>query len=256
MGRRVGQAIPMRGSQTFKDIVNHGATDPKIIPEIFPAIGENINKGRDTGLPGTRVDLALSLKLDLGIGPTGEWVVHKVEILSPKKELKAQPNSEILINQPKANKPISVKSWKPNKGPPKPIFEWRPRSTGQSVGEGPSGTKAEAESPLVNLELTDASSDDESVSESLLMVPVQDDTPSGALGDGILRWIGHEGHRRSGFWNSKTVNVSEFQKASDRSLRWLMIDSPGEFNSGLRSRGTEGRNLPRKKGNGSGRKRI
>ena len=184
MGRRVGQAIPMRGSQTFKDIVNHGATDPKIIPEIFPAIGENINKGRDTGLPGTRVDLALSLKLDLGIGPTGEWVVHKVEILSPKKELKAQPNPEILINQPKANKPISVKSWKPNKGPPKPIFEWRPRSTGQSVGEGPSGTKAEAESPLVNLELTDASSDDESVSESLLMVPVQDDTPSGALGNG------------------------------------------------------------------------
>jgi hypothetical protein len=39
-------------------------------------------------------------------------------------------------------------------------------------------------SSVVNLELTNASSDDESVSDSLPMVPVQDDTPSGALGDG------------------------------------------------------------------------
>uniref|UniRef100_A0A2N9HEY0 Reverse transcriptase domain-containing protein n=1 Tax=Fagus sylvatica TaxID=28930 RepID=A0A2N9HEY0_FAGSY len=39
-------------------------------------------------------------------------------------------------------------------------------------------------SGVVNLELTNASSDDESVLDSLPMVPVQDDTPSGALGDG------------------------------------------------------------------------
>ena len=53
--------------------------------------------------------------------------------------------------------------------------------------------------------------------------------------------------RRSTSPNSKRHQIGHSE---------LMIDSPGEFNSGLRSRGTEGWNLPRKKGNGSGRKRI
>ena len=242
MGRCASQAIPTRGSQTFKDIINHGATVPKITPEIILVTGENINIGRDTGLPGARVDLALSLKLDLGIGPTGEWVVHKVEILSPTKEQKAQPNPKTLINQPKPNKPISVKSWKPtkpenthkqNKGPPKPIFEWRPRyNTGQSVGVGPSGTKSEAESPLVNLELSFRPTQ-----VPMMRVPrklyrwywYRAMLLQGPWAKVILLWIGHGGSQRSGFWNSKMVNDSEFHKASDLSRRRLMIGFLGEF---------------------------
>ncbi len=69
---------PDAGSQTFKDIVNHGVTAPKIILVSV----ENINTVRDTGLPGAQVDFELSLKLDLGIGPSGDWVMRK-EILSP-----------------------------------------------------------------------------------------------------------------------------------------------------------------------------
>jgi hypothetical protein len=78
VGHRTRQAILMRGSQTFKDIVNHGVTAPKIILVSV----ENINTVRDTGLPGAQVDFELSLKLDLGIGPSGDWVMRK-EILSP-----------------------------------------------------------------------------------------------------------------------------------------------------------------------------
>ena len=67
---------------------------------------------------------------------------------------------------------------------------------GHNLGAGPSGTKAEAESPLVNLELSshnEASSDDESASEPsvlLLMVLIQGNAPSVGLeeGDSLVDW--------------------------------------------------------------------
>jgi hypothetical protein len=48
VGRRTRQAISLQGSQTFKDIVNHGVIALKIIPVSV----ENINIVRDIGLTG------------------------------------------------------------------------------------------------------------------------------------------------------------------------------------------------------------
>ena len=97
VGSHTRQAIPLQGSQTFKDIVNHGVIAPKIIPVSV----ENINTVRDTGLTSAQVDFELSLKLDLGIGPSGDWVVRKVEVLSPKQKNKPQQLTKQVTSQAK-----------------------------------------------------------------------------------------------------------------------------------------------------------
>ena len=160
----------------------------------------------------------LCLNIQIGCGPDGVWCIRHTSLVGPTGdsvlgpiELARQVVKPTALKEP-VNKPIQpVKAnnlvWRPRVGAgpsaaadpclPRGQIETRASETSlpdsstqlnQMVLVAPNQEQPmlalDTPSGVVNLELTDASSDDESVSDSLPMVPVQDDTPSGALGDG------------------------------------------------------------------------